>query len=326
MRVWFALTGILYAFSTFNAMAEAVVDDEPASEPPTAMFAPMTLLRNRILIHASMNDNPEHRCLVDNCWSHTAFDSRTFGQPSENNVSISYKALGNKHGRGFLTEQETLSIGSLQIVRPRVLSTDTTKLLSRDLKLRIRGIIGYSTLKDYIVTFDFKTRRLCFSPFSDHLIDCLGDHEEIIAFPFGRSPMPSHNTHIFTVPIKVNGETVAAILDLGFPGAILTSIPYADLHLTVNFSDRKIDVLLLGFRGRAYKAKARKVSLGSTLLRNVDVYYCRSVSDDRLTIIGVEVLKDFNITIDYRNRFVYLIPTSSTCASTYYLPGARTSR
>ena len=326
MKVWFALMGILYALSPLNMAAMVVDDDEPVSEPATAAFAPFVLFRNRVLVEVSVNGNTPQRCLVDNCWSHTAFDPRTLNPPGEKNDAISYRALSNKHGRGLFSQQETMSIGGIDIDKPRVLGTDATRLLSRNLQLEIHGIIGYSTLKDYIATFDFKSERLCFSPYSDYLIHCLREHEEIFAFPFGLSPMPSHNTHIFTVPIAINGETVAAILDLGFPGGILTSIPPGDLHLTVNFSSKKIDVSLLGFRGRAYKTKARKVRLGSTILKNVDTLCCKPGSNRRLTIIGVDLLKDFNITFDNRNKCVYLIPASSACASTYYLPGVITSR
>lgn len=320
MRGKRALISALCVFASLAAGSLADDSFTPAGRPGVRT-APLLLWGDRVFTRVSVNGGEDRLFLIDNGWSRTTLDTKLIdGESFAANATVSFDALHMSARHGVEGRIAKMSLGELEIPSPEVRTADVFCYLSRRLNRKVHGILGCSTIRRYLTTFDFKSKRICFVESSPEILRAIEQHPDAVALQFGPYPLGAANSHVFSVSISINGNVVDAFLDIGFPGGILTTVDYRELGLFVDFNQNRIETLVMGLRGQSYTARAKVVSIGGHARRDVSVLYMMHPGAPAITIVGLEILRHFTLTMDYANRKVYLAPCSGKGACDYYLP------
>ena len=210
-----------------------------------------------------------------------------------------------------------MKVGDFEIVEPEVMSANIFSIMTRNFQRKVHGVLGYEIMKPYLTTFDFRKKRIHFAPNTVEAVEEMKKHVDVISLPFGANLLSQVSNHLFTVKIQINGMQVNAFFDIGFPGSVVTNLDHRELGLHVNFNGRKTEFAVAGHWGHVYKASARELMVGDHAERKVEVLYLQSKEDRRFTLVGVDFIRKFNMTLDYKNGTLYLVPHSSRCADKY---------
>ena len=318
MKELFAFAGVLCLL----AGPTSLFADDPgaAGGVPMVKSAPLKIVNNRVLTYVSVNGCGNRAFLVDNCWSQTTIDSRLKEETGfQYEGEVRFNALNKKDqvgARGIVPE---MRIGELEICDAKVRCSEIFKALNKRMKLKLSGVVAYETMRPYLTTFDFKKRRMFFAANTPEAVAAMEGNEGVIVLPFGECLFSGVNEHTFTVRIGINGREVDALFDLGFDGSIMTSLDPRELGLRVKFDRSGTPGKVMGRTGTVRKAVAGEVLVGDHLTKGVQVYCFDSEGAPDFTMMGVEFLRKFTFTLDYRGRKVYLAPNSRGVACEYYI-------
>lgn len=293
--------------------------DDPSQSLAVMKSASFKINCSYILTYVSVNGKKKMAFIVDNGIDQTTIDARlNEALAFEPSSEIKYNALNKKGKTAAIGNVPEMKVGDLEFTNPEVRSADMFRSLSKRLRVKVCGFVAYATIKDYLTTFDFKSKKVFFTSSTPEAVAAIEGCPDVIALPFGPGMFSGPNKHVFTVKIEINGKPVDAFVDLGFPGSIITSMNHADLDLNVSFNSNKTPVSLLGRAGYAYPTSAREVRIGDQVHKNVKVLYLDSKIKPEFTLLGVDFIKKFNVTLDYKNKKLYLVPVSSKFAKSYY--------
>jgi predicted aspartyl protease len=312
------LAGLCLLSGSLITFCLALDDDTIAEKPHSTAFAqaPLILYRSYVLTKVSVNGGKEQTFLVDNGCVHTSVHPRTIGKGRFTKLTEhAYKTINKKQLVDEYGVIPSLRIGGLEIADHKVRSTEVVGLLSRQLQRKIYGILGFETLRDYLTVFDFESETIYFISNTTQNVESLRALDGVVRCPFEESQFGGHNVHLFSIEILINGRPVKAFLDLGYPGAVLTTVDHTELDLFVSASGRKEDVALLGQKGWTYPTKAKEVTIGGYSVSNVEMLYMPLEGGPELTLLGVGFIKNFTFSIDYANKEIYLGPRSEEVSS-----------
>ena len=184
------------------------------------------------------------------------------------------------------------------------------------------GIIGYDFLNKYVTKIDFD--RKCMQLY-DQLAEKDTAGYTAIAFEFNKGV----NIPRFPMTIKLaDGESVTGkvMFDSGADNALLISAPFKNYHRlndkigkTVNKRSRGLNVIT-----NDIGATVNEIEFMGFKFRDVDIDLTvndqAEPKDGYLGIIGMEIIKRFNIIFDYPRKKIYMKPNS-----TYGMPFEKNS-
>lgn len=279
-------------------------------EEDSIWSAPLIEINNRVYTRVTILGD-EHLFLVDNGCGHTIIGSPLAGKLKfKPQQQITYVAAYNKGHDAELGKLESLLIGELELSNAVVRHSSMITTLSRRIKSKISGVIGYSSMKALKTTLNFREKCIYFSKSSKATEGGNVYPVERNAIPIASSNPWNLNQHIFAIEISLNGKETFAFIDLGYPGSVITTISPRELKLSPHMSMKRTSIEIFGYLGQARYTKAREIQVGKVHKKNVEVLYFKSSKIPQITILGVEFLKDFCVTFDFKNKAVVMDPYS----------------
>jgi len=230
------------------------------------------------------------------------------GISKENRQSVNVAGSGGTQNYDMVTGQN-LTLGGLQIKDLRLVVVDFSAL-SQDLGKRMDGIIGYDLLTKYVTQIDFDNRKLILY---NHISEL--DTTGYIGIPFEFSKgilIPR-----FPVSVKLaNGETFTGkvMFDTGCGFTLLVSTPFSKFH---HFDEKLGKTLITGGRGMNAETRDQVAVIESMSFDGFDfgkmqirltVNEQAEPKEGYLGIMGIEVIKRFNVIVDYADKKIYLKP------------------
>lgn len=279
----------------------------PARMP--VMSAKLLIANDRLFTYVSVNGQKKKLFFVDNGWSHTTVDPRLvreFTMVAEKNVA--YKALDKKRVEATSGFIDSMTVGDLEIIAPRVRKSELMAVLSRGVNKRVFGVLAYQTMSPYLTTFDFKSKQVLFSGHDKENLNRILGNENLISLDFGPSTWSKQSKQIFSVRMKLNGREVDAVVDLGYNGGVLTTLDASDLGMDRFFPNKSFDVAIGGHKGKGYRHELRTAEIGGQTFNGIHIILFKTEQAPQFTIIGVNFLKKFEVTFDYKNKKLYLVP------------------
>jgi len=177
---------------------------------------------------------------------------------------------------------------------------------------QIDGLIGYDLLNKYTTKIDFDNHKL-FLYKNMKNVDTIGYTG--IPFEF------SKGINIARFPISIqseNGEifTGKVMFDSGAATTLLISAPFRNFHNlknklgpAVSANGRGLNATTIGEAATIKSMKFNGFKLGKMVVSST-IDDNAPPKDGYLGIIGMEIIKRFNVIIDYTNKKIYLKPNS----------------
>ena len=185
--------------------------------------------------------------------------------------------------------------------------------LSANLGSKIDGIIGYEILDQYVTKIDFDQKKIQLYG-KINAIDTAG----YTAIPFEFSK----NIVIPRFPISVtlnNGETFTGkvMFDTGNAFSLIVSTPFSKYHdfnsklgLTAITQGRGMNAITQDQLANIKAMSFAGFNFGSMSIR-LTINDKAEPKDGYLGILGIEIIKRFNVILDYANKRIYLKPNSA---------------
>ncbi len=186
------------------------------------------------------------------------------------------------------------------------------ELISQVYGIQVDGIIGYSFLSRYIVTVDYDTEEI--------IINSKGRY----AYPKGGQLLRPSLTQIplITAPLRNERKTVTNryYFDTGAGMCLLLSTQFVKDSALITRQRRARKIIQTEAQGLGGKMQmslttVQEFRIGNYSFRNVPTY----IFDDRTNItaypflggmIGNDLLRRFNITLNYSKKEIYLLPNT----------------
>lgn len=269
---------------------------------------PFTLVRNQIVIEVKIADKGPFSMLLDTGTDPSAIDLATAKELGLKVSSKGYPASGGGTDINlvYLTQLPVVELGNIRAKEVSAAAIDLTKLADR-LGKPIKGVLGYSFLKDRIVQIDYPDSTLRFyaeSPYPGIQFAPNTVNRVAVAFRY--------EDNVLIDSVFINGQKMRANLDTGSSGTFALT-PEA--------------IKILGLEEAARNAPAEE-SMGYNGAYENRVGILRSVRIGRLSIdltratfwlpgtghdnkkfqvnIGNGFFKDFVVLFDFRGKIVVL--------------------
>ncbi|QJB34477.1 aspartyl protease family protein [Chitinophaga oryzae] len=186
------------------------------------------------------------------------------------------------------------------------------ELISQVYGIQVDGIIGYSFLSRYIVTVDYDTEEI--------IVNTKGRY----AYPRGGQLLRPSLTQIplITAPLRNERKTVTNryYFDTGAGMCLLLSTQFVKDSALITRQRRARKIIQTEAQGLGGKMQmslttVQEFRIGNYSFRNVPTY----IFDDRTNItaypflggmIGNDLLRRFNITLNYSKKEIYLMPNT----------------
>jgi predicted aspartyl protease len=270
-----------------------------AQNAPKAIEIPFEFFKNEIFVQANIDGQGPFTMLVDTGTDPSAIDletAKTIG------LKLSSKAHKSSGGGTVVNTTYACKFASVELSgliakNVEAGAIDLTKISER-LGRHIDGVFGQSLLNGRIVQFDYPAKILRF---------------------FDRSPPPKtgsttllfrYDDDLLIPGVVVNGQQVTANLDTGSSGSFQLS-PAAVTSLKLSDQAIKSPVTTsVGYNGEFENRTGilKVVKIGEIIVKDAPVqFYEKGSGHDSVPWslnIGNVFLKDFVVTIDYREKAV----------------------
>lgn len=273
---------------------------------------PFTTVDNLVVVSARLNGIPVNLILDTGCASNLLIDpriTRMLEQSDAKKVTFSGPGKGQKEMQARVLSGLVLEIGNIIGHNMAMVATATKpKFLNRNGKLPIHGILGYPFFVQFVVTIDYHKKVLTITE-ADHFVPAL----EALGFSISLS----NSKPVVTTSLTIGRHT--------FPGRLLidTGASY-DLILHEDLGRQMIRGLPVrhqeslgeGFGGSISGREGwfTRLRIGPLTLRNVHAFFpeqgqyfnSQTSMSSYDGSIGMGLLKDFVVTIDYFRQVLYL--------------------
>lgn len=305
------LIGLLpQATGTYHASSFPTNDNNNASTSSSAVTTvPLISFQNRLMTSVKLGDGSERLFLVDNGVYYTILDSELVDKDNFEQISEEYvNCAGKKVVPLQIGIVSSLQLGNLHLRNEKVALSPLLKYISRKINRRIHGVIGMKLMCRHLTTFDFSEQIMILKPYTSEMYMTLMSRPDTIVLPFRMDTWFKDNIHIFAIEIVINGVAIDAVVDLGFQGGLLTTRDPREIGLMPGYGRSRFFVSISGFNGSGWKTEARNINVGSHALESVPVTMFEANNPPEFTMIGIDFLKRFDFTIDYRNQLMILHP------------------
>jgi tetratricopeptide (TPR) repeat protein len=261
-------------------------------------------------LHVRFNDGASYDLLLDTgaggiTLNRRAAEKAKLERLEDNGEPL--KGIGDTmHTRSFRCLAQSVQIGDLKFTNFPVDVSDSKRLADED------GLIGSDIFEQFLVTLDFPKHALVLEPFAGLETvpeRCSADAEQAPAgfinfYRFG---------HMILLAVSVNGKPYKLFaLDSGAPDNLIDTDAARESTKVHRDSDSRVG----GINGRVQDVyRASKADLTFAGLRhsnsNLTSFDMHPLSDDVGTevsgIIGMSILRQLRVTIDYRNGAIRLV-------------------
>lgn len=185
--------------------------------------------------------------------------------------------------------------------------------LSNRIGVPIHGIIGYDLFKDFVISFNYlKMELTAYNPWDFNYPNCRKCDDLPLTF--------LRNKPYINITGKIEGESIPLnlLVDSGSGDAIWL---FSDEKKGIVIPDNNFDDFLgFGIGGSVYgkRSRIKEINLGKNVLREVtasfpDTVYFKGIEAfaQRNGSIGAQILKRFNVTIDYPEKKLRLKPNKT---------------
>jgi hypothetical protein len=186
--------------------------------------------------------------------------------------------------------------------------------LSEKLGIRVNGLIGSDLLKDFIVEINYNTKKLSFFQPKDYKYK---KSKKVVTLPI---ELFSSKPYIY-ISVKQDNNKVSKLkllIDTGASWAIWLDAFSSDSVVVPK--DTAKAILGVGLNGEVYGflGRVKGVTIGQYEIKDVLTSYPDSSiaiktdkDDNRNGSIGADLLRRFNLVIDYRDELLTLCPNYS---------------
>ncbi len=273
---------------------------------------------NLIIIPVTINDSDTLNFILDTGVRHPIITELPFVNKLNLNYMMPYevKGLGEGHDlTAYRSGDNTLNINGLITARNQEVQMviDENFQISHMLGIPVHGLIGFNLFKDYVVEIDYINEKLTLNKPEYYKYR---DRKRDIILPLmfdGNKPFV--RTSIVTDDLKE--VPVKLLVDTGASDAIWLSeksdsrIGLPENHIET-FLGRGLSGDLYGVKGRIDGIWVGPLVLSEPIVAfpNSDLIEQLISSNDRNGTLGAEILRRFQVTVDYRNARLTLRPTS----------------
>lgn len=233
------------------------------------------------------------------------------GVSKENREKVSVAGSGGSQIYTMAVNQ-TLKLKGVEIENVNLAMVNFAAL-SASAGLRLDGIVGYEILNKYVTQLDFERKKILLYN-NIKSVDTTG----YIGIPFEFSK----NILIPRFPISItlaNGETFTGkvMFDTGSASTLLVSAPFSRFHgfdgklgetgfsvgrgMNTATKDQLAIIKSMSFNGFNFGKMSIRLTVNNTA----------EPKDGYLGILGMEVIKRFNVILDYANKKIYLKPNKA---------------
>lgn len=275
---------------------------------------PLEFIGTHLSIPVSTNGSETLNFIFDTGATGASIDSAVaekIGITKENRQQVSMAGSGGAQLYQMALNQN-LKFGTLAIKDLNLVLINFSSL-SANLGQRLDGIIGYEILNQYVTQIDFDQKKLSFYN-SIATVDTNG--YTAIPFEFSRNI----NIPRFPVSIKLaNGQTFTGkvMFDTGSAISLIVSTPFSKYH---DFSSKLGQISLSTGRGLNAFTQDQLANIKSMSFNGFEfgemgirltVNDKAEPKDGYLGILGIEVIKHFNVILDYAHKKIYLKPNKA---------------
>jgi|GEM_PF-5347344 len=272
---------------------------------------PCTFQGKHLFIKVQTKQGDSLNFIFDTGATGASIDSATaerVGISKENRQNVSIAGSG---GSQFYTMavNQNLKVGSAELNNINLVLVNLSSL-SAAVGSRIDGIIGYEILNNYVTQLDFDHKKLLLY---DKIQTADTSGYTGIPFQFNKDVLIPR----FPISIKLaNGEsfTGRAMFDTGNAFSLIVSTPFSKYH---DFKSKIGETTQVQGRGMNAFTQDQIATIQSMSFNNFkfDQMAIRLTINDQaepkdgyLGILGIEVIKHFNVILDYANKRIYLKP------------------
>ncbi|WP_283148961.1 aspartyl protease family protein [Silvimonas soli] len=267
------------------------------------------LVEDRIVLRASFNGQPEQELIFD-----TGADF-ILDKSALNRLHIASEPWWHISGMGSGTEKSgitpplDLRLGTLELTQRRALTTSMSDLVARNPEKipDFAGMIGTELMTRFVVHIDFDRNEMTLYPRDSY-------HYKGNAQPLPAKVMGGR----FVVATQLEGDKANLLLDTGTSMNMVLSAPYVRSHNLFNrlrcTRERPIGS---GFGGWIFgrRASIETLSIAGVTVPTfgADLTSMRKgmlASEATDGVLGLGVLRRFNLTLDLNNNTVYMEPNS----------------
>jgi len=266
---------------------------------------PFDFYKNEIILQVKVNGKGPFNMMLDTGTDPSAVDLTT-----ARDIGLKLHPLG-KPGTGggtdvnltYYTELPLVEVSSFTVKDVETLALDLSKVSER-LGKPLHGVLGHSVLNGRIVQIDYPNRVVRF--YSQPLFSKAANtpKRSVLSFRYA--------DNVLLDDVFVNGKKMVGNLDTGSSGTFnLTPAAVSYLGLEEEFNQAPVSTDV-GYNGVSQnrKGKVNNVTVGGI---SVDapavIFFGKGTGRDKKPWginIGNAFLKDFVLTLDYRNKLVML--------------------
>ena len=266
---------------------------------------PFDFYHNEIILQVKVNGKGPFNMMLDTGTDPSAVDLTT-----AKDIGLKLHPLG-KPGEGggtdvnltYYTEMSLVEVAGFTVKNVETLAIDLSKVSER-LGKPLHGVLGHSVLNGRIVQIDYPNRVVRF--YSQPLFSKAASTPKRSVFSF------RYSDNVLLDDVFVNGKKVVGNLDTGSSGAFdLTPAAVGYLGLEAEFNQAPVSTDV-GYNGVSQnrQGKVNNVTVGAISVDAPAVtFFGKGTGRDKKPWginIGNGFLKDFVLTIDYRNKLAAL--------------------
>lgn len=272
---------------------------------------------NLIIIPVTINDSDTLNFILDTGVRHPIITELPFINKLNLNymMPVQIKGLGEDvELTAYRSGNNTMKINGLTASNQEVqMIIDENFQISHMLGIPVHGLIGFNLFKDYIVNINYSNEKIIL--YKPEYYKYRDRKRDIILPLYLDDNKPYVLTDILTddstkVPVKL-------MVDTGASDAVWLSeksddrIRYPEKHIEA-FLGRGLSGDLYGIKGRIEGIWVGPLILSKPIVAfpNSEIIDQLITTNNRNGTLGAEILRRFNVTVDYRNSRLTLRPTS----------------
>jgi predicted aspartyl protease len=214
--------------------------------------------------------------------------------------------LGLKQ-RGPMAKISTLNLSGYQIENIFCLTTFNFNMF-RGTGIPIHGIIGSDLMERFKVTFDFQKGFVIFSTDTSALSQ---PNDGSIFLPFHNHPV----NHAPIIKFKINEKIIEGMIDTGQPYPVVLPIEDFEKYMKLNDADyiQSKGLMIKWPQTKLqynFLTKLKIFEFGSMKINNVMCIFGEIPSVLSMPLIGMDLLSQFKVVINYPKDEILLIPST----------------
>jgi predicted aspartyl protease len=265
--------------------------------------------KNIIFLEVKINGKGPFNMMLDTGTTPSALDLETAKVLGLNPISSEKNATGGGTGTNTFYDVKPLNItvGKLKAKNIETSAGDLSAI-SKALGKTLHGVLGHSFLNNRIVQIDYPKRVVRFYSKPLHQVsNKQAESPRRTVIPFRYT-----NDSVLINDVLINGNKITTLFDTGFNGNFnVLPMFISSLNLEEEFN-KAIPKMAVGFRGKASSREGiiKTVKIGSFSVNSPSVIFWEKGTGHDTTSYGFTIgngfLKDFKVTIDYRNSSIML--------------------